>query len=83
MVSVVSMPDDILTRAKTLLSASKIRDLRLLAVTQDGDSIKLSGCVSCYYHMQLAQELIRAEFGDVVVNDMHVPQHDTGGLAAG
>jgi hypothetical protein len=83
MMTVVPVAVDSLTRAKALLSASKRRDLRQLAVTQDGDAIKLSGCVSCYYHMQLAQELIRSELGDVVVNAMHVPRHDTDEVAAG
>jgi len=68
----IHMRDDLLARARARLSASKIRDLRRLAVTQDGESIKLSGRVSSYYHMQLAQELVRGECGGVVVNEMQV-----------
>ena len=69
----VPIAKDNLTRAKAMLAASKIRDLRRLAVTPDGKFVKLSGHVSSYYHMQLAQELVRSEIGDVVLNDMHVP----------
>jgi hypothetical protein len=64
--------DGFLERARAVLSKSKIRDLKQLTVAQDGKAIVLSGRVSTYYHKQLAQELLRAELGDVVVNEMQV-----------
>ena len=64
---------DRLTRVRAALSKSKIRDLRRLTLAQDEDRIVVSGSVSSFYHLQLAQELIRGELGDVnVVNEMQV-----------
>jgi hypothetical protein len=65
-------PDDTLARARHVLSNSKIRDLRRLAVLRDGERIVLSGRVSSYYHMQLAQKLVRGELGDVIENRIDV-----------
>ena len=65
-------PDETLARARHVLSTSNIQDLRRLAVLRDGDRIILSGRVSSYYHMQLAQKLVKGELGDDIENRIHV-----------
>jgi hypothetical protein len=64
-----------LDRAKAALSKSRIRDLRRLTLGQDENRIVVRGRVSSFYHLQLAQELIRGELGDTqIVNEVHVPR---------
>jgi hypothetical protein len=55
---------DPLTRAKAALAKSTIRDLRRLRIRKDEDRILIHGRLSSFYHLQLAQELLRNEIGD-------------------
>ncbi|MBX7167276.1 MAG: BON domain-containing protein [Pirellulales bacterium] len=64
---------DVEPRAQLALARSPIYDLRVLRVERIGDALVLSGNVSCFYHKQLAQELIRAVAeGVAVVNAVEV-----------
>ncbi len=60
-------------QAKAALACSRIYDLRRLIVVQDGETVVLRGRVSSFYHMQLAQEVVRnATDGAEVVNAIRV-----------
>ena len=60
-------------QAKAALACSRIYDLRRLVVLQDGETIVLRGRVSSFYHMQLAQEVVRnATDGAEVINAIRV-----------
>ena len=68
---------DILTRARAVLSHSKVLRLRGLAVSSSEGQIILRGKVPLFYHKQLAQELIRSEIPDVMlVNEIQVHFED-------
>ena len=47
-------------RAQSALADSPIHALRELRVEQDGPVLKLQGCVTSFYHKQLAQEAVRS-----------------------
>ena len=47
-------------RAQTALANSPIFELRDLCVGQVNGALLISGCVSSFYHKQLAQEVVRA-----------------------
>ena len=67
------LSEDALDRAKAALSKSTIRDLRRLTLGQDEHRIVVRGKVSSYYHLQLAQELLRVELGDTqIVSEVQV-----------
>ncbi|MDZ4820029.1 MAG: BON domain-containing protein [Planctomycetota bacterium] len=60
-------------RVQKALLASSISDLRELRVEHAEDALHLHGHVSCFYHMQLAQETARSIAGDLaVVNSIAV-----------
>ena len=60
-------------RAQTALASSPIYDLRELRVEQRNGSLLIIGCVSSYYHKQLAQEVVRSVCRDVeLVNSIRV-----------
>lgn len=60
-------------RAQCALRESPIFDLRHVNVEQVDDSLCISGSVSCFYHKQLAQEIVRAvSNGASVVNTLQV-----------
>ena len=61
--------NDVAERAKTVLSRSRIYDLRRLQVEQDGETLLLSGRVDSFYHKQLAQELVRTAVEGVEVSN--------------
>ena len=73
---------DILTRARAVLSHSKVLRLRGLAVYSSEGQIILRGKVPLFYHKQLAQELVRmAVEGVEVVNLIDVvyrPEEEDG-----
>ncbi|MDO4574845.1 MAG: BON domain-containing protein [Planctomycetia bacterium] len=46
-------------RARNILNASPVPELRSLTIEEDGDVLRLSGTLSRYYHKQLAQETLR------------------------
>ncbi len=52
--------DDIQPRAQAALTNSPFYELRELQVEQHGDALQISGCVSSFYHKQLAQEVVRS-----------------------
>jgi hypothetical protein len=61
------------SRAKEVLSCSRIYALRRLFVEQDGEAVVLRGRVESFYHKQLAQELVRAAIDGVeLVNRINV-----------
>jgi hypothetical protein len=60
-------------RAQQALQASPVYALREVQVEQHGDTLKLRGRVSSFYHKQLAQEVVRhAAEGVEVVNSIDV-----------
>jgi len=64
---------DVASQARAVLACSRIFDLRLLEVDQDGESVVLRGRVDSFYHKQLAQELLRTRIGGIdVINEIAV-----------
>ena len=64
---------DVASLARTVLSRSKIFDLRALDVDLEADSIVLRGNVDSFYHKQLAQEMIKTSLEGVeVINEIRV-----------
>jgi len=51
---------DVRPRAQTALANSPVFELRDLRVDQEEATLLISGCVSSFYHKQLAQEVVRA-----------------------
>ena len=47
-------------RAQAALSESPFYELRELQVEQRDGALSLAGCVSSFYHKQLAQEVVRS-----------------------
>jgi hypothetical protein len=65
--------DQVQSRAQTALRKSPFYELRDLQVARDDHGLVLSGCVSSFYHKQLAQEVVRSvSTGVKVVNSIHV-----------
>ena len=60
-------------RAQAALSNSPFYELRELRVEQRNDALLISGCVSSFYHKQLAQEVVRSVCAGIeVVNSIRV-----------
>jgi hypothetical protein len=72
--AVVGEPiSDVQPQAQAALATSAIAELRSLAVEKRDGHLLLHGSVSCYYHKQLAQELVRAVCREIdVINSVHV-----------
>ena len=66
---VIIAADKILADAQRALAESTFHDIRSLQVEQVDDRLVLYGNVSCYYHKQQAQEVIRAVAKDLVVEN--------------
>ena len=65
--------------AESALRASPILALRELAVELADQQLLLSGTVTCFYHKQLAQEVVRSVAdGMRVVNRVKVVERNTG-----
>ena len=65
--------EELQPRAQAALVSSPFYELRELQVEWRDDALRLSGCVSSYYHKQLAQEVVRSVCKDtVVVNSIRV-----------
>ncbi len=62
-----SAAKDFQPRAQTALASSPIYELRDLQVQQHGELLTISGCVSSFYHKQLALEAVRSVCEDVEV----------------
>lgn len=52
--------NDIRSRAQTALSDSSIYALRVLRIDRHDQALVISGCVTSFYHKQLAQETVLA-----------------------
>ncbi len=64
---------DVRQRAQEALESSPFYALRELHVEQDGETLLICGCVTSFYHKQLAQEAVRAAAEGVeVVNSIDV-----------
>jgi hypothetical protein len=60
-------------RAQAALANSPFYELRELQVTHCGDTLLIAGCVSSFYHKQLAQEVVRSVCkGIEIVNSIRV-----------
>ena len=65
--------DEVQPRARAALCNSPFYELRELQVEQRDDALLLSGCVSSFYHKQLAQEVVRSVCTGVkVINSIRV-----------
>ena len=68
--------EELQPRAQAALVNSPFYELRGLQVEWRDDALLLSGCVSSFYHKQLAQEVVRSVCSDTnVVNSICVA-HD-------
>jgi hypothetical protein len=65
--------DELQPRAQAALAKSPFYELRELQVEWRDDALRLSGCVSSFYHKQLAQEVVRSVCKEtMVVNSVRV-----------
>jgi len=71
--------DEVQSRAQAALRNSPFYELRKLQVEQADDALAISGCVSSFYHKQLAQEVVRSvSTGMTVVNAICVKVGEDG-----
>ena len=69
----VTVIDDVQPRAQAALTNSPFYELRELQVEQRDGTLQISGCVSSFYHKQLAQEVVRSVCkGIEVMNSIRV-----------
>jgi hypothetical protein len=74
--AVVSL-EDVQPRAQAALASSPFYELRELQVEWRDETLTLSGCVSSFYHKQLAQEVVRSVCKEIeVVNSIHVEHQE-------
>jgi hypothetical protein len=65
--------EEVQSRAQAALCNSLFYELRKLQVEQLEDGLAISGCVSSFYHKQLAQEVVRSvSTGVKIVNSICV-----------
>lgn len=73
----VTVIDDVQPRAQAALANSPFYELRELQVACRDDVLSISGCVSSFYHKQLAQEVVRSVCtGMTVVNSICVESEE-------
>ena len=73
----VTVIDELQPRAQAALTNSPVFELRGLQVKQRGDGLQISGCVSSFYHKQLAQEVVRSVCKDTdVINAIRVKDEE-------
>lgn len=73
----VTAIDDVQLRAQAALANSPFFELHELQVECRDDAMLISGCVSSFYHKQLAQEVVRSVcMGMKVVNSICVAGDD-------
>jgi osmotically-inducible protein OsmY len=73
--------DEAQPRAQAALSNSPFYELRDLQVEQRDGSLCISGCVSSFYHKQIAQEVVRSVCaGAEVVNSIRVEFQEDGNI---
>lgn len=69
--------EDVQPRAQAALANSPFYELRELQVEWRDETLCLSGCVSSFYHKQLAQEVVRSVCKEIeVVNSIEVEQRE-------
>ena len=70
--------DEVQPRAQAALTNSPFYELRELQVNQCDGALQITGCVSSFYHKQLAQEVVRSVCNGIeVTNVIHVePEED-------
>ena len=69
----VTVIDQLQPRAQAALTNSPVYELRDLQVKQHEGALQISGCVSSFYHKQLAQEVVRSVCkGIEVINSIRV-----------
>ena len=65
--------DELQPRAQAALASSPFYELRELQVEWRDDALCLSGCVTSFYHKQIAQEVVRSVCRDaMVINSIRV-----------
>jgi hypothetical protein len=65
--AVTGIDNKVQRRAQAALAKSPFYELRELQVEQRDDALLISGCVSRFYHKQLAQEVVRSVCADMRV----------------
>jgi hypothetical protein len=74
---VATVIDDVQPRAQAALANSPFYELRELKVEHRDGALLIDGCVSSFYHKQLAQEVIRSVCTDIkVVNSIRVESEE-------
>lgn len=69
--------EEVQPRAQAALANSPFYELRELLVEWQDDALLISGCVSSFYHKQLAQEVVRSVCRDTeLVNSIRVEQQE-------
>jgi len=68
--------EELQPRAQAALVSSPFYELRGLQVEWRDDALQLSGCVSSFYHKQLAQEVIRSVCSDTMVINSICVEHE-------
>lgn len=69
--------EELQPRAQAALVSSPFYELRELQVESRNNALRLTGCVSSYYHKQLAQEVVRSVCRDtMVVNSIRVEHEE-------
>jgi hypothetical protein len=67
--------NEVQSRARAALCNSPFYELRELQVEPHDDALSITGCVSSFYHKQLAQEAVRSICSGVkLVNSIHVTE---------
>jgi hypothetical protein len=68
--------DELQPRAQAALASSPFYELRELQVEWRDGALLLSGCVSSFYHKQIAQEVVRSVCNDVLVINSICVEHE-------
>ena len=72
---------DVQPRAQAALTNSPFYELRELLVEHRDGALVISGCVTSFYHKQLAQEVVRSVCAGIeVVNSIHVELDEKDGI---
>ena len=73
--------DEVQPRAQAALANSPFYELRDLQVEQRDGTLCISGCVSSFYHKQIAQEVVRSVcVGAEVINSIRVELQEDGNI---
>jgi len=68
--------DELQPRAQAALASSPFYERRELQVEWRDGALLLSGCVSSFYHKQLAQEVVRSVCRDAMVINSICVEHE-------